>query len=171
MITIADCTPSDYATVAGFWNHMAGIAESCWYQAAPVTSEAIAAYHAAGLHFALALDAGVPVGFGFWRPVADRLQLNALAGETSEVYYSLMVAYADWGLAHEMSEGWAEIRPAVTRESGWMGALAVVTSEPIGHEPLAPGQDPAMRVVEWLRVTCSLAELRAAAVAQLGGVS
>jgi hypothetical protein len=169
MITIAACTPSDCAAVAALWNHMAGIAESCWYQAAPVTAATIAGYQSSGLNFVLALDEGVPVGFGFWRPVGDRLQLNALAGETSEVYYRLMVAYAEWGLAQELTEGWAEIRPASTREKGWMDALAAVTSEPIGHEPLAPGEDPALRVIEWLRVTCPLADLLAAATAQLGG--
>jgi hypothetical protein len=79
------------------------------------------------------------------------------------------VAYADWGLANGLTEGWAEISPRQTREKGWMDALAAITSEPIGREPFVEGQDPLARVVELLRVTANLAALRQAALDELGG--
>jgi hypothetical protein len=95
--------------------------------------------------------------------------LGALAGETVEVYYRLMVAFADWGLAHGFAEGWCEISPRETREMGWMNALAVVALEPVGRAPLVEGQDAALRPIEWLRVTAGLSALRAAALEELGG--
>ncbi len=121
MITIIPCTPADSETVATLWNAMSQIEESCWYQAQTISSEEISMLQSAGFYFALASDGEQTVGFGFWRCVDDSLRLNALAGETAEVYYSLMVAFADWGLAQGLSFGWAEIDTRETREKAWMG--------------------------------------------------
>jgi hypothetical protein len=169
MITVTPCSLSDSATVAQLWNHMATIAESCWYQAQPVTAETIAGFQASGLVFVLATSDQEPVGFGFWRPLGDRLRLNALAGETAEVYYRLMIAYAEWGLERELAEGWAEISPRETRERTWMDALGAIATQPIGREPLAEGENPALRTVELLRVTAALAALRQAALDEISG--
>ncbi len=167
MITI--CTSSDCATIAMLWNRMAGIAGSCWYQAATSTPTAIEKQMNAGMIFALATNGEEPVGFGLWRQVGDTLRQHALAGETAEVYYRLMVACADWGIARGLTVGWNEIDARQTRESEWMNALAAVAVEPIGYAPLVEGQDPQLRVVKWLRMTANLAALRAAALDELGG--
>jgi hypothetical protein len=52
---------------------------------------------------------------------------------------------------------------------GWMNSLAVIACEPVGHDPLVDGEDPALRTVELLRVTSDLAALRQAALDELGG--
>ncbi len=169
MITITPGTSSDCATIATLWDRMAGIAASCWYQAASPTSAAIERQMNAGMIFVLASNGEEPVGFGFWRPVGETLRQHALAGETAEVYYRLMVACADWGIARGLAVGWNEIDARQSRESDWMNALAPVSVEPIGYTPLVEGQDPQLRVVKWLRVTANLAALRQAALDELGG--
>jgi hypothetical protein len=169
MITITPCTSLDSAAIAALWDHMSGIAESCWYGAASATPAMIDAHMSAGVVFVLATDGEEPLGFGLWRPIGDALRLHALAADTAEVYYHLMVAYAEWGIDQNLAAGWCEIDTRQTRERGWMDALAAVAVEPIGREPLVAGQDPELRAVEWLRVSADLAVLRQAALDELGG--
>lgn len=168
MITINPCSESDSATVAQLWNHMIGIPDSCWYQSTEATAEWITSLESGGLVFALATSGGDAVGFGFWWPADDSMRLGALAGETAEVYFSLMVAFADWGLANGRSQGSAEIGTRQTNEKGWMDSLSVVTTEPIGFMPIRADEDPAGRVPAVLRVTADLQALKTAAAAAAG---
>jgi hypothetical protein len=169
MIAITVCTSADSPAIATLSNDMAGIAESCWHQAPAVTAEDVNALVASGVTFVLAADAGQPLGFAFWQTAGSTLLLEAIAAQSVDVYYRLMVAFADWGLERELAQGTCEISARPTREMTWMNALGVVQSQPIGRDPLVEGQDPDLREVKWLRVTAELATLRQASLDELGG--
>ncbi len=147
---------------------MAGIAESCWYQAQTMAAADITGLLDGGMTFVLASDEQ-PLGFAFWSPAGEVLRLRAIAGQTVEVYYRLLVACAEWGIDHGISEGFCEISPRQTREMGWMTALEAIQLEPVGREPLVEGQDPALRAALWLRANTNLAALRQAVLDELGG--
>jgi hypothetical protein len=169
MIAITPCTSSDSPAIAALWNTMAGIEESCWRQAPTVTAQDIDALVASGVTFVLAADAGEPLGFAFWQPAGNALLLEAIAAQTADVYYRLMIAYADWGLERELAQGACEIGARQTREMGWMNALDVVQTQPIGRDPAVQGQEPQQRATQRLRVTANLPALRQAALDELGG--
>ena len=169
MITITPCTSSDCNTITTLWDAMATVPESCWYQAASPSPEVIEQLMVAGVHFVLATDGEQAVGFGSWRPIGQRLSFHALAAGTAEVYYHLMVAYAEWGIAQGLTDGWGEAISRQTRENNWLNALEVTVVEPAAYKPLVAGQDPQAREVELLRVSANLAALRQAALDELGG--
>jgi hypothetical protein len=168
MITITPCTSADSPTIATLWNHMAGIADSCWYQAQTISAADVTGLLDAGLTFVLASDEQ-PLGFAFWGPAGAVLRLRAIAAETVEVYYRLLVACTEWGIDRGFSEGFCEISPRQTSEMGWMTALEAIQLEPVGREPLVEGQDPALRAALWLRAKTNLAAARQAALDELGG--
>lgn len=168
MITITPCTAADSSAIAALWNQMAGVSDSCWYEAQPVSAADITGLLDAGMTFVLASDEQ-PLGFAFWSPAGQLVRLRAIAAQTVDVYYRLLIALADWGIARGIATGYCEISPRQTREMGWMTALEAVALEPIGREPLAPGQDPALRQALWLRATTDLATVRQTALDELGG--
>ena len=138
MIAITTCTASDSPAIAALWNTMAGIEESCWRRAPTVTAQDVDALAASGVTFVLAADAEEPLGFAFWQPAGNALLLEAIAAQTADVYYRLMVAYAEWGLARELTQGACEIGATDARDGldERVGRRADTTHRP---RPACPG--------------------------------
>ena len=164
MITTRLCTSSDYASVATLWNARRLDPNSCWSIAEATDDAYVGLLAVMGTTIYLALDDETPVGFGLWFGRADAFQLVGFVADDDAVYYRLMVAYCDAGLALGATSGFGDLGMAMTAERARMDALAVITFEPIGFEPLAPGGDPANRVPRVLRAECDLAVLRQAAL-------
>jgi hypothetical protein len=167
MIAIVSCSSSDCADIALLWNAKRQDAASCWAQAQSVDETYVAQLMLAGFAFALALVDGVPAGFGLWHGSGEPARLVALAADDDEVYYRLMDAFCDWGLASDATSAVSEISAAETTERGWVDALGVIELAPIGFAPLALGQDPSQRVPVLLRATCNLQVLQSAVTAIL----
>jgi len=169
MIEIVPCTSSDYAAVAALWNARRLDAASCWSSAEEVDEGYIAQLAAAGMALVLAVDDGLPAGFGLWYGPPVSFRLVALAAEETPVYYRLMIAYCDAGIAIGASDGFAELGATPTTERARMDALGVIDYVTTGYEPLAPGQPPEERVPRLLRAECNLAVLKQAAEEYLEG--
>lgn len=167
MITIVPGTSSDGAAMAELWNARRLDAASCWYGAEVIDETYAGQLLEAGFAMTLAVENGSPVGFGFWCGPAAMPRLVAVGAAQDEIYYRLLAAFCDWGIALGAETGYAEIAAAPTTERGRMDALGVIAYVPIGFEPLLPGQNPAERVATVLRAACNLQVLKQAVIAIL----
>lgn len=168
MITIVACISSDSTTIAALWNAKTLDAASCWYQAGAADAAYVSGLLAEGYTIVLAKDGATPVGFGLWCGPTELPCLVALAADDRAVYYRLMAAYCENGIALGAVRGYAEIGTAPTAEKSLMDALGVIEYTPIGFEPVAPGEDTSERVAKLLRAECDLATLAAAIAQELG---
>ena len=152
MPTTRPATTNDAAAIVALWNTRTADPDSCWYQSPQANVPFIEGLMSQGFTFAVVED-GEPVGFGFWRGA----ELIALCGPTSDIYYAAMLAYATDAVAH--GAGRCTIGVRETNEMSWMNSLGVVTTTPIGFDPLPPDADPETRVPNLLEVTADLAAL------------
>lgn len=171
MITISPCISSDHAAVADLWNAKTLDAASCWFQTAAVEPQFVSGLLAAGYAISVARESDVAVGFGVWYGPVELPRLIALAADAEQVYYRLMAAFCEWGIAGGATRGFAEIGTGPTTEKARMDALGVIAYSPIGFEALAPDQQPGDRVPRLLRAECDLALLSQAIDEILGTVA
>jgi hypothetical protein len=167
MTTLLTATTAHSATIASLWNAKRLDANSCWQSAAEVDAAYIDQLLASGMSLVLAKQGEVPIGFGLWCASGGQAWLVALAADDEQVYYRLLAAFCEWGLAAPFTDAFAELGTAATTERARMDALEVIAYTTIGFEPLEAGQSPEERVPRLLRADCSLSVLSAALASKL----
>lgn len=167
MLLIVPCSHADGAVLAALWNAKRLDVASCWHNTPAITPVYVESLLTAGTVIVLASEDDEPVGFGMWCGPVSVPRMVALAADDEHVYYRLLAAYCQWGLAQDAETGYTELSTAATTERGWMDALAVIEYTPIGFERLVPGQPAESRVPKLLRAQCDLQVLADAVNAML----